>query len=190
MIDANDTVTGELFSESKKNRFVVGLAGPAGAGKDTVAGILRSKTGCETYAFAGPLKEALKILGIHEPTSREAKEALLPGRTYSYRTAAQRLGTEFARGLDPNFWQDLAEKCTKGAHAIVFTDVRFENEAQWIRNQGGVIWHIKGRKTTVTGNNALHASENPLAISEIDRVIHNDSSIEKLEAWVSTLLKE
>jgi hypothetical protein len=182
--------TADLFPENPNRRFVVGLAGPAGSGKDTVAGMLRAATGCETYAFAGPLKEALKILGIHEPISREAKEDLLPGKTYSYRTAAQRLGTEFARSLDPNFWQVLAEKCTKGAHAIAFTDVRFENEAQWVRNQGGVIWHIKGRKTTVTGDNAKHASEVPLEVSPIDRVIHNDGSLEQLQGWVSTLLKE
>lgn len=48
----------------------------------------------------------------------------------------QRFGTEVMRNEDPNFWVDLALKdlFESDAERVVFTDVRFPNEAEAIHN--------------------------------------------------------
>ncbi len=52
--------------------FIVGLHGPAGAGKDTVGGILKRDFGFQTVAYAETLKSMLAAVGLPEP-SRELK---------------------------------------------------------------------------------------------------------------------
>ena len=152
--------------------MLLGLTGPAGAGKDTIAAFLTGY-GFVPYAFAKPLKEALSVLGLDEPSNRDDKEKLLPGRAYSYRMAAQRLGTEFARSLDPDFWMALAAQRTAGVHNTVITDVRFENEATWVRDRGGLLEHVIGRKTQLIGATAGHASENGVLKLDNDVVLDN-----------------
>lgn len=169
-----------------EDQSIIGLTGPAGVGKDTVGALL---AGIYTrYAFARPLKEALASLRIYEPSDREAKEVDLPGKPFSYRKAAQTLGTEWARNLDPDFWLNLAGQNTKHLRKVVFTDVRFENEAAWVRKQGGVIWHISGRSTTVTGEAAKHVSEVAIKFLEGDFKLDNSGSIEDLTCAVQELL--
>lgn len=168
-------------------KYRVGLAGPAGVGKDTVGSLM---TTYRVYAFAGPLKQALATLSIYEPPSRHAKELNLDGRNYSYRKAAQTLGTEWARKLDKNFWVKLAQTKTALASKVVFTDVRFEEEASWIRGQGGVIWHISGRSTTVFGEAADHESERQIQFKDGDKRIDNSGSIQDLACVVQKLVAE
>ncbi len=75
--------------------LLIGFAGPAGSGKDTGADYLAEKYSLERASFAQPLKAMLTTIGIVEPPSREAKEAEMPEWGFSYRQAAQKLGTEW-----------------------------------------------------------------------------------------------
>ena len=177
-----------MHNQSHLDQYnIIGLTGSAGVGKDTVATLL---AGLYTpYAFARPLKEALAVLRIYEPSSRKAKELPLHGKPFSYRKAAQTLGTEWARNLDPDFWLNLAAQNTHHLKQVVFTDVRFENEAAWVRKRGGVIWHISGRATTVAGEAAKHASEVAVEFKEGDFKLDNSGSIEDLTCAIQELLK-
>jgi hypothetical protein len=169
---------------------LIGLAGPAGSGKDTVALVLESEYGYWRYAFAKPLKEALSAMGIVEPTNREDKELRLIGKDYSYRTAAQTLGTEWARNLDPEFWLSLATANTKGRKLVVVSDVRFTNEADWIRNNGGEVWHIAGRSINLVGSTKSHRSEVRLRRYPFDIVIDNSVDIDNLKTQISDLVNK
>ena len=172
--------------------MLIGLCGKAGAGKDTV-GIMLSQHGFKTYAMAGPLKAMLAAAGFDEP-SREWKEKPIPGFDFSYREAAQVLGTEWGRRMDKDIWIKLAENAVAqhslpGADSarIVITDLRFQNEVDMVRSLGGVIVQVVGRNADL-GTNAGHASEVGIPEDYIDYVIHNDSSIEHLSTLVETLL--
>lgn len=163
--------------------MLYGITGKAGAGKDTIASILANELNYTHISFAGPLKEALSVLGMPEPP-REIKEHNYPGRDYSYRVAAQTLGTEWARKLDENFWINLAiQKLDElKGRSVCISDVRFDNEAQMIKDRGGYILKIVGRDYNVS--NATHVSEAGVSGSLVDIEIPNRGSIEELKKSV------
>lgn len=171
---------------------IIGLAGPAGSGKDTVGEMLSALCAqhlisCERFSFAGPLKQMLAVAGLPEPASRADKEKLLPGRSYSWRQAAQTLGTEWGRGLDPDFWHRLTEqKLLSSSCAIKYiTDVRFANEVDLVHKYGGEVWHIHGRASQL-GERAGHASETPAKfVNGIDRRIDNSGAFLRLQVSVA-----
>ena len=167
--------------------MLLGLTGPAGVGKDTVAMLLRDY-GFSSYAIASPLKKMLAAIGLHEPKTREEKEVNLPGRQFSYRKAAQTLGTEWARKLEDAFWLNLAEQELRKHDRLVITDVRFENEAAWLRERGGRLIHISGRATTVDGEAAKHASEAGIKPIPGDLYLVNDATLAELNSKISLLL--
>lgn len=171
-----------------KPRFI-GITGVANSGKDTVARQLYGY-GYHRYGFADPLKAALDALGIHEPQTREEKEAPIPGFGFSYRHAAQTLGTEWARQhLGADFWVKLAAKKTALMPLVAFSDVRFEEEAVWVRSVGGRIIHIVGRSSSISGQGQTHASERGVIFNPAtDAVIENDTSLNALHEKVSKLI--
>lgn len=162
---------------------IVGLTGPAGAGKDTVAEMIQRIYGFKRIAFAHTLKNMLAIAGMPEP-ERELKEALLPGLPFSWRRAAQTLGTEWGRSLDPDLWVKLTMlHMQRNPGNYVISDVRFENETAAIRQLGGTIVHIHGRKTDLVGGTAKHASEAQVKQEASDLLLPNDGDLRLLQDW-------
>lgn len=169
--------------------MLIGITGKAGAGKNTVADILSDNFGYSQLSFAGPLKAALAVLGMPEPL-RAMKELNYPGKNYSYRKAAHTLGTEWARCLDEDFWVNLASEKVQelwriNQKNIVFSDVRFDNEAKMIHSNGGIVLLVVGRDYNT--DNSLHASEAGVSSNLVDRVIYNTGSLEELEETVLTM---
>lgn len=66
-------------------------------------------------------------------------------------------------------------------NVVIIKDVRFENEASFIRSHNGCIWHVKR-------DNAIkvisHTSESGIEIKTADTVIHNNGSLEDLRRVV------
>lgn len=133
---------------------LIGIAGKARSGKDTLANTLE-KRGYFRYRFADPMKKfAAKLLGCTasdiEAMDYGQPQAAFGGKTL--REFLQLLGTEFGREL---IWEDIwlyqiqleydyLLSCVDELHivGVVVPDVRFENEAAWIRAQGGLVIHI------------------------------------------------
>lgn len=166
---------------------LIGFTGKAGVGKDTAAAHVREHYGFKHYAFAWPIKAMLEAMGLPEKDylDRASKEAVIPAYGVSYRVLAQTLGTEWGRARHPDFWLITAQLHHAAAEAagypgIVISDVRFENEAAWIRSVGGVVVHIEGRATTLEGTTAQHASEAGIAYVPGDLRVWNDSTIQDL----------
>lgn len=192
----------------------VGLCGPAGVGKDTAADALQAAVlahhealghvQCPTLvvkrSWAALLKEMLQVAGIFEP-ERALKEKNLEGKSYSYRSAAQLLGTEWGRRLDPDIWVDReCEKMTSYLEGIftgqwfskvivVYTDTRFENEAEKLRSFGGLLLHLEGRDYTIGGVEG-HASTTALQRKERDLVYLNSGTVEDIKVFWTKLLQE
>ena len=175
---------------------LIGLMGQAGAGKDTVADHLEAEYAFERIGFADPILEMLLALfhraGISEAwaVERALKEQPTPLGA-SYRRLAQTLGTEWGRDtVAPDLWIRVAELQLEQARAcslhVVISDVRFANEAAWIRSQGGVLVRVLRRDLPPV---APHVSERELALIEPDHELLNHGSTETLFEQVDRLIE-
>lgn len=139
-------------------------------------------------AFADPLKEgaaAMFRLDDDQLYGR-AKDKPLDWLPMAPREILQKLGTEFARNMiHKDIWvkvmqQKVIEWHTRfGIDSFVISDCRFDNEAQWVRANGGRIVHICGRRLDL-GSNAGHSSERGVLASDSDLYIRNDGTYEDL----------
>lgn len=179
-------------------RNLIGIHGAAGSGKDTIAEYLVAYHDFVRYGFADPIKNGLAIMLGLSPcdfAERERKEAPHPRYGVSPRRMAQTLGTEWGRQMvHPNVWVTAAEvHCRRlacgGWTGIVIPDVRFENEATWIRANGGRIWHILRPDAPVV---EAHSSEAGIAydLAGGDALIHNGGTLERLYEHVRMGLRE
>lgn len=130
--------------------YLVGLAGPAGVGKSTVAQALCSLTRSahlpefKRLHFAGPIKDMLRALGLTDAQvdgdQKETPCDLLGGMTP--RWAMRKLG-DWGRAIDPDFWvrptMHRAERELVAGYGVVVDDVRFDNEATAIVKLGGIV---------------------------------------------------
>jgi len=165
-------------SNASKMRLI-GIHGPARAGKDTLASyMLDNLDGIWLRSsFADPMKAMLNAIDID--TSDEAKD--LPSNQYgvSTRHMLQALGTEWGRdGIGSNFWIDVFER-SNASKCVIVPDVRFDNEAELVR-ANGVLIHLVGRGG-IEGN---HMSENPIEFKAGDIVIDNSRDLDWLHAQV------
>lgn len=177
--------------------FLIGLTGQAGTGKDTVRQILTRKHDFYGLAFADPIRAMLEKLlretgiGTHWMHVRELKEQPIDGLGVSYRHMAQTLGTEWGRALRPDFWLRLATEnlhahAERGHSHFVISDVRFQNEVDWVRAHGGVVWRVERQQAQPVRH---HASESEIAQFDVDAVIANHGGLADLDAAVHQALK-
>jgi hypothetical protein len=174
--------------------LLIGLTGYAGTGKDTVRKLLEQDHDFDGIAFADPIRDMLGTLldSMEIPRDwmieRELKEREIPGLGVSYRQMAQALGTEWGRSLNSNLWLDIAATkiaaCNQyGNPGVVISDVRFTNEAEWIKAQGGLIWRIIRPDVEPVRK---HVSEALADLLPYDYVIDNHSTIDNLAHAVTS----
>lgn len=104
----------------------VALSGKLKSGKTTLAELLYDTSHPATIAsFAGPLRNALAIMGI--PKGHDL-----------YRPVAQYVGTDIIRAYDGDWWVKLMsqqfhqiEASAAPGKIFIIDDVRFQNELEW-----------------------------------------------------------
>jgi len=175
--------------------MLIGLVGTAGAGKDTAANHLVSTHGYSALALADPLKEMLRTL-LDEANvdrcyadHRDLKEVGIGGLCgLSFRQLAQRLGTEWGRAISPDFWLRVLERRIDAADLwpIVITDVRFPNEAEWVRAHGGVVWRLTRPQAAPAH---AHVSEQMPDQISADEEIDNSGSLLELHQQIDRLIE-
>lgn len=152
---------GSKFVRMRKT-YILGIAGRAGAGKDTFAAAYMAalkEAGLTTtkYSFADPLKQACEVLfggdDVDHWWTQEGKAAAFPfwadklGKRYaSGRDILVTVGTDvIRRNVSNSFWLSVAEWRTArcDVDVIVIADVRFDNEAKWIRAMGGDVIEVQ-----------------------------------------------
>ena len=139
--------------------FVVLLMGAEGAGKSTVANYLVAEHGFVELSFASALRESsiamwngiaamtseLPTLSIDDTQDRVKKEApigdlVLAGRPFSPRVLLQWFGTDIMRNMvADDIWAyatiaKLRKEIANGQSRFVFSDYRFPNEFESVRN--------------------------------------------------------
>jgi hypothetical protein len=169
-------------------RRLIGLTGKARAGKDSAGAVFKNMA-YTTDSFAGPIREMVGgIVGMTPVELDRRKEQVVPWLGKSPRQMMQTLGTEWGREMvHTDLWLRRAQAAwarngdddflTEG---LVITDVRFQNEADWIRSVGTLI-HIHRPGVEAV---APHASEAGIPVAGADLIIHNDGSLEDLTAKV------
>ena len=169
--------------------MIIGITGAAGAGKDTAADYLVSKHGFEKVSFASIMKKMLAVAGLPEPTNRDDKEKIIEGFNFTWRHAAQTIGTDWARNcLEKDFWVKVTMAQLDPHKNYVFSDVRFDNEAEAIIARDGVIVELQGRGVEL-GESAKHASEAGLSDNNVSYVIWNTGDIGVLHRKLSTIIR-
>jgi hypothetical protein len=160
---------------------IIGIAGPAGSGKDTAGSFVLSYLGGYTYSFASPIKRMLAQIGVdlNDPYWDARKDDVIPLLGVSPRRLMQTLGTEWGQNLvRGDIWVIMAQdRFLRSGVGMIVTDVRFEHEANWIRESGGRIVHLTGRAREVEE----HSSEAKLDIDPADFVLNNSGSREDLQ---------
>lgn len=101
---------------------------------------------------------------------------------FTYRSLLQFHGTEYRREQDPDYWVKLAmHKAASYVGPVVISDTRFPNEAEAIRESGGVLVKIV-RLGGPTISNMEHPSETALNDWEDwDYMIFNDGTLEEYQ---------
>jgi hypothetical protein len=162
---------------------LIGIAGPARVGKDTVAQYVCSNMMYLHYWFAKPLKESARhMFGLSDAQLYgDLKEVKDKRWKKSPRKILQLLGTEVARDMfHKNLWIMRAEQafihCNR--RGMVISDVRYENEAAWIRKMGGVIVHVKRPNAPKVRK---HVSEAGIKLRSNDIVLNNVGTIQQLQ---------
>ena len=114
------------------------------------------------------------------------------------RKLLQWLGTEWGRSIDHNLWVDIWKLDAKNTlffddnKIIICDDVRFNNEAQAVKDLGGIIIKVNAPVDTVkrriSATNIEHDSEKGIDKEYITANIYNDGSLIDLDQQVSYLL--
>ncbi len=183
-------------------KFVIGITGFKGVGKDTLADALEQSVNklpmigmIGRFSFAAPLYAMmdafLPFLGVDpvkEPTTRENKETPLPVIGGSRRVILQTLGTEWGRQLDPDLWLKILEARINASRfdVVMVTDVRFDNEAKLIQNNQGFVISIERPGFEAE----QHASEKGIDPKYVALRIINDGTEAQFKEWVSKRLWE
>ena len=132
---------------------LIALTGPKQVGKSTVARAIQDSLAVQDFvdtdilSFADPMRAMLKAIGVDNSSlvDQTKKESPIEGIGKSARYLMQTLGTDWGRNIiDENIWlwalQNRIELVRKnGAEVVVIDDCRFDNEAKWVKDNGGLV---------------------------------------------------
>lgn len=205
----------------------VGILGLIGSGKGTVASRLVEKHNFRQDSFAASLKDACAdIFGwerhLLEGDTKESRKwreepdlwwaHTLDRPGFSPRQALQLMGTDVIRnGFDDRIWllSVLNRYQRNSSQSVVISDVRFRNEVDFIKNNGGRLIHvIRGElpawytvaqqanngdlpslNRMLTEFSTVHRSEWDWIGTPIDFLMHNDGTLDDLYTEIDKVVE-
>jgi len=172
--------------------ILIGIAGHKGSGKSTVARQLikylyRDKDyECSVLHFAQPIKQL-----VCEQFDIDTEQLERVKNNPIVRQCLQNVGSQ-GRQQDPAHWINQLEKfynnLKSSVPAVVIDDVRFQNEAFWIRRNAGILLHV--HRKSVDSAADYHESEANIRYLGGDFNINNDGTVEELEAQVKEFIRK
>lgn len=178
---------------------VIGVAGLARSGKDTFAALsakILSKydkkimKGGFAHAVKADLHQLLvSKVGISAYTEIDEEKKLIRPLLVEY-------GTGLMRKINKNVWVERAKPMLDLARTtklpLFLTDVRYENEIEWIKSEGGKIVYIE--QNGIKPPNAEERKNDPKMRKSADFFLNwdfvGDENILKLKPKVTKILKE
>lgn len=167
--------------------IIIGLTGKKQSGKTTAANILQSNINAATrqVAFADALKfEVARACGVSVELIEINKKV--------FRPILQWWGTDFKRNLvGESYWIDrlngaLLPLHDIGTRAVIIPDVRFLNEAKYIRDMRGIIIRIE----RTSQEKDMHLSETEQDNISPDYTIYNNGSLNDLKNELRNIIKD
>ena len=180
---------------------VIAFVGKAGSGKTAAAKYLVDKYGYTRLSFSDGLKKML-LMGLNVPFEHlygyKKNEPCPQLCEVTARHAMITLGTEWGRNLiHPRIWVrtldlQMCKLMSKGYKKFVIDDVRFLNEAQWVKDiHKDSVDIIKTRLLRLVrdNNNKIdHQSETEQDSIEDNGVIYNNGPFESLYSTLDKLI--
>lgn len=127
------------------DKKIIAIAGNARSGKDTlgryISEILNNhEISTSLNSFAKALKLEVdpllkNSLGISAFTEDSNEKKLIRDFLVFW-------GSDFRRRLDENVWINELEKAYDKKSVLIITDLRFENELKWVRQNNGIVLFI------------------------------------------------
>lgn len=125
--------------------MIIGISGVARSGKDTLANgfveiFKHIGVKAKRYALADELKREVKpfvkkTLGIDVFNLTDEEKAVV-------RPFLVFWGTHIRRKNNDNCWIEALQKHLKSDTLTIVSDIRYQNEADWIKDNGGILIHI------------------------------------------------
>lgn len=131
---------------------VIGLCGPIGCGKSTIARRLnKAIPDSAVMSFADGVRDVMR-LAYDIPASKWKKPEFKNNPSDRFngstpRRGLQLVGTEGFRAFYPDTWVDYLHRRIERSHysVIIVDDVRFLNEADWIKRVGGDLIYVQSK---------------------------------------------
>lgn len=171
------------MSDTKETKLF-GLVGYPGSGKDAVTAELCKWGGYTRYAFGDAVKALLLAIDPTYENSRARLERWKRKGVSDTRAKLQRLGQRL-RDFDPDFWVNSMP--TQLSNKSIVTDIRYQNELDWVKNQGGIIVAIH-REGYGPINDHQSERNTTRLLNMADHTLHNNGTIKELAARFHTLL--
>ena len=178
---------------------LIAISGKINSGKDFLAEkifayLTSKKIKYEHLKFAGGLKPVASILtggDLEDQYSDEGKERMIDELGMTNGTLQQVLGTILREKLHPNIWifPVLHFVRDNPDTVCVISDCRFQNEANLVKKNGGVIIRLNRKNRNIGKRDPNHISETDLDLYEdFDLVIDNDDTVEEMIEKAFTFL--
>lgn len=160
------------MSKNSTNRFkhkIIGISGNARSGKDTlgrnmVSILSDSGIKAKTFSFAHELKKSvddflIEQLGISAFTEDSDEKKII-------RPFLVNWGTEIMRKKDSEHWIKSIEKKLSEDCVNIITDVRFENELDWVKEKDGLSVFLS--REGISPANSYEEENNKLLSENVD----------------------
>jgi hypothetical protein len=151
---------------------IIGISGNARSGKDTVGRFIKDifeKKGLnvQLVSFAAKLREEVDEfcrdkLGISAFTTDDVEKKLIRPFLVCW-------GTEIRRNIDVSHWINALDRSMTDEQTLyVVTDLRFENEYQWIKDNGGITVYLE--RSAIAPANEYESFNNAILKGRVDYV--------------------
>jgi len=162
--------------------MLIGLTGKMGVGKSTAVKALKELYGDKVKI----VKFAQPIYDIQEYTYNRISSVYTRSESFiKDRALLQFIGTEWGREtISPSLWIDLwtteVANLLEQGNIVICDDVRFDNEAEAILVQKGIIIQIRSENTEnridTRAGLINHKSEQGISLDLISEVVYNNST--------------